>query len=285
MSPLPRIALATGTDMPVSDPESHLLIAALVRRGIAADYLPWQATHDWGDYRLVVCRTPWDYFLQLPAFLAWVRRTAAKTLFLNPASVIEWNCHKRYLREIAGRGIPTVPTLWLDQGAADPDVHLQAAGWGEVVVKPAVSIGAIGALRGRARDHACAAHLNSLLAEGDVMVQPFVASIVEAGEASLVFFGGRFSHAIRKLPQSGDYRVQELYGGTVHPYSPTMAELDLASSALALTPEPTTYARVDLVWHNGEPVVMELELIEPELFLSVDGAAARFADALAERLA
>lgn len=279
-----RIALATGTDMPVPDPETHLLTDALAHLGIAADRVPWQADRPWADYSLVVSRTPWDYFTQLPAFLDWVRRTAGQTHFLNPAAVIEWNCHKAYLRRIAELGIPTVPTLWLDRGQRNGASRLRDNGWGQVVIKPAVSIGAIGALRGDARDAACAAHLNGLLAEGDAMVQPFVASIAEAGEASLVFFGGRFSHAIRKLPQPGDFRVQEIYGGTVHSYSPTAAELELAAAALALTPEPTTYARVDVVWYGGVPVVMELELIEPELFLAMDGAATRFAEALAERL-
>jgi glutathione synthase/RimK-type ligase-like ATP-grasp enzyme len=120
----------------------------------------------------------------------------------------------------AADGIPTVPTLWLDQGCADARAQLKARGWGEVVVKPAVSIGAIGALRADAADPACLAHLDRLVADGDVMVQPFVTSVAEAGEVSLVYFGGRFSHAIRKQPAAGDFRVQDMYGGTVHPTSP-----------------------------------------------------------------
>ena len=157
-----------------------------------------------------------------------------------------------------------------------------ATGWGEVVVKPAVSIGAIGALRAEALDPACLEHLDRLVAEGDVMVQPFVASVAEAGEVSLVYFGGRFSHAIRKQPAPGDFRVQDMYGGTVHPHQPTAAELAVADAVLARTPAPTTYARIDLVEFDGAPALMEAELIEPELFLgATPEAAMNFARVLA----
>ncbi len=149
-------------------------------------------------------------------------------------------------------------------------------------MKPAVSIGAIGALRAEALDPACLEHLDRLVAEGDVMVQPFVASVAEAGEVSLVYFGGRFSHAIRKQPAPGDFRVQDMYGGTVHPHQPTAAELAVADAVLARTPAPTTYARIDLVEFDGAPALMEAELIEPELFLgATPEAATNFARVLA----
>ncbi len=263
-----RIVLVTGATMAKPDPETHLLVAALAEIGVEAVVAPWDSPEDWAAYPLVVVRTPWDYFRRLPEFLAWAERTSQLTAFVNPVSVIEWNSHKAYLRELAARGIPTVPTLWLDRGAADGATRLAATGWGEVVVKPAVSIGAIGALKANAADPACLAHLAALLAEGDVLVQPFVESIAAQGEVSLIYFGGAFSHAIRKQPAAGDYRVQDMYGGTNHPYQPAADEVALASRALSATPAPTTYARVDMVrLQGGRPAVMELELIEPELFL------------------
>ena len=274
MQARPRIVLVTGAEMAKPDPETHHLVAALEVLGIEADILPWDSPVDWAAWPLVVVRTPWDYFRRLPEFLAWAEATHPLTRFVNPFPVIEWNCHKQYLRQLTAEGISTVPTLWLDKGCADARAQLAARGWGEVVVKPAVSIGAIGALRAMASDPACLAHLDRLVEEGDVMVQPFVTSVAEAGEVSLVYFGGRFSHAIRKQPAAGDFRVQDMYGGTVHPHQPTAAELAVAEAVLARTPAPTTYARIDLVEFAGAPALMEAELIEPELFLGATAEAA-----------
>lgn len=274
MQAKPRIALVTGAEMAKPDPETHYLVAALAQLGVAADIVPWDAPVDWAAWPLVVVRTPWDYFRRLPEFLAWAERTRRLARFVNPYEVIDWNSHKQYLRGLAEAGIATVPTLWLDHGCGDARARLAARGWGEVVVKPAVSIGAIGALRAAALDPACLEHLDRLVAEGDVMVQPFVASVAEAGEVSLVYFGGRFSHAIRKQPAPGDFRVQDMYGGTVHPHQPTAAELAVADAVLARTPAPTTYARIDLVEFDGAPALMEAELIEPELFLGATPEAA-----------
>lgn len=312
-----RIALATGASMAKPDPETHWLVAALAQQGVAADVLPWDAAMDWTAYPLVVVRTPWDYFQRLPAFLAWAERTSAQTRLVNPLPVLRWNCHKGYLRELAGHGIATVPTRWLAhrpdaradsapaQGAAASDLGaatapvdalpggdaataaaellaLHAQGWQELVVKPAVSIGAIGALRARADDPACAAHLAALRAEGDVLVQPYLPSLAEQGEVSLIYFGGQFCHAIRKRPAAGDFRVQDMYGGTFAACTPADDEIALATQALAHTPAPTAYARVDLVrLPDGQPAVMELELIEPELFLgAAPQAPERFAQVL-----
>lgn len=282
MQAKPRIALVTGAEMAKPDPETHYLVAALAQLGVAADIVPWDAPVDWATWPLVVVRTPWDYFRRLPEFLAWAERTRRLARFVNPYEVIDWNSHKQYLRGLAEAGIATVPTLWLDHGCGDARARLAARGWGEVVVKPAVSIGAIGALRAAALDPACLEHLDRLVAEGDVMVQPFVASVAEAGEVSLVYFGGRFSHAIRKQPAPGDFRVQDMYGGTVHPHQPTAAELAVADAVLARTPALTTYARIDLVEFDGAPALMEAELIEPELFLgATPEAAMNFARVLA----
>ena len=135
------------------------------------------------------------------------------------------------------------------------------------MIKPAVSIGAIGALRAKTEDIASIRHLENLLVEGDVLVQPFVPDVSIAGEVSMIYFGGEFSHAIRKRPKPGEYRVQDHHGGTVHPHVPSIEEHDAASAALSATPRATMYARVDLVSLDNKPVVMELELIEPALFL------------------
>jgi glutathione synthase/RimK-type ligase-like ATP-grasp enzyme len=271
--------------MPKPDPETHLLVAALAELDIDAVVTPWDADLDWAGFPLVLVRSPWDYFERLNEFLGWARRVAALTRLVNPCPVIEWNAHKRYLGELAAQGLPVVPTLWLDQGSTDSAARLAAAPWQQLVIKPAVSIGAINTLRGDRDDPASRQHIDALLPSGDVMVQPYLPDIASAGEVSLVFFSGTFSHAIRKVPRPGDYRVQDMYGGTVHPHTPSAAEIELATNALRLTPAPTTYARVDLVRHEGRQLIMELELIEPELFLpAAPDAARRFAAALHAQL-
>lgn len=267
--------------MPKPDPETHLLVAALAERDIDTLVTTWDADLDWSQFPLVVLRSPWDYFARLDEFLPWAAGVATQTRLVNPFAVIDWNCHKRYLKALAEKGLPVVPTLWLAQGSTDSGARLAGTPWQQVVIKPAVSIGAINTLLGQRDAPASRDHIATLLATGDVMVQPFLPAIASAGEISLVFFGGEFSHAIRKLPQPGDYRVQDMYGGSVHPHVPTPEEIGLASSALNQTPSPTTYARVDLVRHAGRLLIMELELIEPELFLpAAPGAAGRYAAAL-----
>jgi RimK-like ATP-grasp domain len=152
----------------------------------------------------------------------------------------------------------------------------------EVVAKPAVSIGAIGALRGASNAVETAQQIRVLARSGDLLVQPFISSVLESGEASLVFFGDTFSHAIRKIPARGEYRVQDHHGGWVVSYEPTAADIDVARAALRAAPAECAYARVDLVQTDNGPVVMELELVEPALFLEeATGAVDRFARHLA----
>ncbi len=263
------IAFVTASDMPKPDEETHLIVAAVEDKGLRADIIPWDSSVDWAKIPLVAIRTTWDYFKRLPEFLAWARQVDEVTRLVNPFTVIEWNSHKRYLLELTQRGVPIVPTILLEHGnAIEAASVIENSDWLELVIKPAVSIGAIGALRAKSKNIAPVRHLENLLAEGDVLVQPFVPDVSISGEVSMIYFGGEFSHAIRKRPKSGEYRVQDHHGGTVHPHVPTIEEQDTASAALSVTPKATMYARVDLVSLDNKPVVMELELIEPALFLS-----------------
>lgn len=270
----PEITLVTAADLPAQQ-DTGLLAAALAQRGVQAAVVAWDEPRDWSEVPLVVLRTPWDYFHRLEEFLAWVGRVERRTRLLNPPAVVRWNCHKSYLLHLAEQGVPILPTRLLSRAS---DLRTLAAETGELVVKPAVGISALGARRGRGDDPALVRHVEGLLAAGDVLVQPFAPDVEVQGEVSLIYFAGAFSHAVRKRPAAGDFRVQDDYGGTVHPYEPTASELEVAVAALAETPEPTTYARVDLIQFAGKPAVMELEVIEPELFL-------RYAPGSAERLA
>lgn len=275
------IALVTSSRLPEPDPEMEPLGDAFAAEGATATAVPWDRPADWSAFDAAVIRSTWDYTEHLDDFDAWLGEAAAATTLVNPAELIRWNLHKRYLLDLAERGVPVVPTALLVQDTAPPDDLFPGAD--EVVVKPAVSINAIGAARGRPGDPQLTDHLHALLRTGDVLVQPFVPSVLDRGETSLLFFGARCSHAIRKVPRPGEYRVQEHHGGTVVAHAPTSAELAVAEAAIAAAPVEPVYARVDVVATDDGPGLMELELIEPTLFVDHSpGAAGRFAAAVCQ---
>ena len=267
------IVLVTASSMPKPDPESHLLVTALEQRGVRSQMLAWDAEFDWSSADLVVVRSAWDYFERLDEFLSWADAVESVSCLVNPASVLRWNTHKRYLTELIERGVPTVPTVVVAKASALPDLPALFPGSLELVVKPAVSIGAIGAMRAAADDAGLAAHLAHLALSGDVLVQPVVSSVLDRGERSLLFAGRDLSHSVRKVPLAGEYRVQDHHGGSVHRHQATSGEIAVARAALAVAPARCTYARVDLVDTADGPVVMELELVEPALFLNEDPSA------------
>jgi glutathione synthase/RimK-type ligase-like ATP-grasp enzyme len=276
------LLLVTGRTMPEPDPEVHLLVDALTERGVRADVVPWGAGTDWTTAGLTVIRSPWDYTEQPGDFLGWARAAATSAPVVNPPTVLTWNAHKGYLAELAAAGVRVVPTTFARRGVSADELVAALDGFDdEVVVKPAVSAGAVGVLRAPADAPETLAHLRELTAAGDAMVQPFVESVVTRGETSVLLFGGAHSHTVRKVPAEGDFRVQTVYGAQTVQVEPTAAELALAGAALAAVPGEVTYARVDLVEVDGAPALMELELIEPELFLPyAPGSAGRLADHL-----
>jgi hypothetical protein len=278
------VILVTGGEMPRADDESPLLVTALAKLGLRAEIRVWRDPGPWQDAALVVCRTPWDYYAHADEFLDWTERVAKLTRLENPAPLLGWNAHKSYLSELAGAGVPVVPTVLVAHGADAAERAAALGTGGEFVVKPAIGVGALGARRGQAEDPLLVSHLDELARRGDILVQPYVSSVTEGGEASLIFFDGRFSHAVRKLPAAGDFRVQEQYGGTVVIHDPSPAEMAVARSALAAAPAASAYARIDLVGGPDAPLLMEAELIEPFLFLGFsEPAARRFAEVLAAR--
>lgn len=285
-----RLALGSCEPLhPYGHDEIRRVAEALRARGIEAERAVWtDPAVDWGAFDACVIRSTWDYPNDLAAFLAWTRRVERTTPLWNSAALVEWNCDKRYLvgLERAGIGIP--PTRVVQRGArADLGALMDGAGWKRVVVKPAVGVTGIGAMR-VSRDEAAAgdAHLAGLVANGAALVQEYLPSIESEGETSMFYFGGSFSHAIRKRPTAGDYRVQIMYGGTSARTRPAEDELALAGRVLAAAPERPLYARVDTVRApDGSPVLMELEAIEPYLFLENEPASVeRYAGAIAARM-
>ena len=263
-----RVALITGAEMAKPDSESHLLIHELGILGISSELISWRASLDWSLFDLVVIRTPWDYFLHLEEFLSWVEDVEQVTKVLNSSRILRWNSHKKYLKELSGFGVPTVPTVWVTKNQQCADL-IDSIAWPIVVVKPAVSIGAIGALKGQSKDDHVKQHLEEEVKKGDVMIQPFLESVADFGELSLIYFNGVYSHSILKKPQQGDYRVQDAYGGTNALYEPEIEAQKIGDQVLRYLPDFSLYARVDLVKYQNQWLLMELEAIEPELFLPI----------------
>ena len=280
-----EVALVTCADERYQEPEVHVAADALRAAGVSADVVSWDEDRDWGAYELVVVRTPWDYFDRVTQFLEWAARVERETSLVNPADVLRWNSHKGYLAEFTAKSVPTVPTRLVPGPSTDVADQIREVPWEEIVVKPAVDGGARHAWRGLRDDPSLSRVAERLTDHGDVVVQPFVPAIVD-GERSLVFLGGRFSHAVRKVPKAGDYRSQRHLGGREVDHEPDSAELQVALAAMAAAPGRLTYARVDLVEWEGAPVLIELEVIEPDLFLrDVPERVDRFVEVVRDELA
>lgn len=266
----------------VSDDE--LAVGPLADRGIAVDTLSWrQRTQEWSDFDAVVIRTTWDYQRFANDFLAVLDEIERSTRLLNPASVVRWNFDKIYLKELSGNAVKIVPTLFETHFSAENfAAWLEEFETPELIVKPRVSATAEHTYRLRKFDAA----LTESFEARPFLVQPFLETIVSEGEYSLFYFNGEFSHAILKEPKLHDFRVQEEHGGIITAIAPTDEMRSAASTALAAVAEPLLYARVDLVRDAlGGFQLMELELIEPALYLRMDREApTRFADAVAARI-
>jgi glutathione synthase/RimK-type ligase-like ATP-grasp enzyme len=273
----------------VPDLDTPILTEAVVAAGARVDVADWRdQSVDWSNATVTMLRSPWDYVHHLDEFLGWADRVSAVSDLWNPFELLRWNTHKSYLLDLQARGAPIVPTVVLLAGsAASLDAICDARDWNSVVVKPAIASGGDGARRGEAGDDALQAHLDALLATADVLVQPFVAAVERDGEMSVVLFDGRFSHALRKRPAVGEYRVQEHHGGTTALVDPTPGLVELAERVVGVLPTPTLYARIDLVTLGGHWHVIEAEVTEPSLWLDLAPAEATgtLADGLLSRVA
>ncbi|MEU6842225.1 hypothetical protein ABZ930_10175 [Streptomyces sp. NPDC046716] len=269
-----RIALVTcrpGPEISV-DRDLPLLVAEL-RRGADAVAVAWDDPDvDWAAFDLVVLRSTWDYSWRRAEFLRWAARCAAVTRLANPVDVLRWNTDKRYLGELATAGVPTVPTAYIAPGET-PDLPDDRA----YVVKPASGAGARYAARYTPGERDTALRqLVHMHAEGlTAMVQPYIDGIDISGERAVLFYGGQFLHSVRKgavLAPGVAFDTRKLAHPALEPWQPTDAEHAVAERALAAVPggpEQLLYARVDLVdGPDGQPCVMELELVEPNLFLA-----------------
>jgi glutathione synthase/RimK-type ligase-like ATP-grasp enzyme len=271
------VALATCRNLPEPDDDEALLVSALSSEGVPGRVLAWDDdTVDWSEPRLTVIRSTWNYYLHPGPFLEWARRQGGR--LVNSPDVVERNHHKGYLRELGASGVPVVPTLWVTRDSPLSG-QLKATGWTDVVVKPAVSAGSYKTRRlSRPFDDAA---LAEAVGDGDAMLQPYIASVETYGERSLIYIDGEITHAIRKNPR--------FHGGFEQVTAVAIEgdERALAERVLERVAGSPLYARVDLMRDgDGHPMLGELELIEPSLFLRQSPTAlARFVAAIARRFA
>ena len=284
-----RLALITWSGLPQGAESERLMLPHLAAAGIETEIVDWRsAGTDFNKFDLIVLRSCWDYHLRAAEFISWLQRVAQTTSVLNAVDTVLWNHNKFYLREVEALGIEIAPTIFVSgNDAVEPDVWQKIKSWQKSVVKPAVSASAHktwlfeGAALPEKND------LKGRMQGEEFLLQQFIPEIETQGEISFMYIDGAYSHAVLKRPAAGDFRVQKEHGGRAELFHPDSALLDQADEIAATVPQvrDSLYCRIDAVARDGKLVLMELELIEPELFLGLaEGAAERFAKAISRRL-
>jgi glutathione synthase/RimK-type ligase-like ATP-grasp enzyme len=265
-----QIAFATCRALKILTADDQLAVEPLWKHGISVDPVSWDDhSADWSKYKAVILRTTWDYHRRLPEFLNWVNDLEKQRIPIwNSAAVIRKNVIKRYLIDLQNAGIPIVSTMWIPKGTKTNLRNiLNGHGWSAAIIKPDVSASAY---RTWYTDVHLATklqqNLDEILADTGALIQEF-RNEINSGEWSLIFFQSKFSHAVIKLPAPGDFRVQEELGGIVEAALPPELLIHQAEKILEQIEGPILYARVDGIVSKDQFLLMELELIEPSLFL------------------
>lgn len=277
------LRIATTRPLPDPDHDEELLLAALKKRGIAARMALWKEPGErWDSGEATLIRSPWDYIHSTTRFLEWIRRVDAAGPLWNPASVVLENAHKRYLLALHAEGLPVVPTWLIERGeSCELESGLRSRGWEQFVIKPAIGAGSWSTQRYTLAELAQArSHVAELQRTVEVLVQPYLRSVEGHGERAMVAIEGEFTHAVRKSPRFIGMEESVSEAVAIH-----ADERALGERVLARWPQ-LAYARVDVARdESGRPMIMELELIEPSLFLRQEPRAlARLADGMYERL-
>ena len=251
--------------------EQELLKSSLEAQGLKVNVTFWDnPSYEWQKTKSVLFRTVWDYFERFDEFWEWLEQVKTKTKLINSYELIKWNIDKHYLKDLKNNDIQVVPTYFADRGN---NISLQeianSKDWRHIVIKPAISASAFNTYKITNDEIEQKEQLfHELLQTHDMLVQPFFPTISELGEASLMVFGGKFTHAILKKAKAGDFRVQDDFGGTVHDYNPTQEEIKFAEKVFQSCTSLPIYGRVDIVWDSNKHIYLsELEIIEPELWI------------------
>ncbi|MCZ8529923.1 ATP-grasp domain-containing protein [Alteromonas sp. PRIM-21] len=285
---MPAIAFLSTDNLEDFFVYDELLIPFFEQRGWTVKTVSWHsASPNWNKFDYVIVRSTWDYQQHAKEFLACLEDIeASSAVLLNPIFLMKWNIEKHYLKDLQGKGVPIVETMWGSEFNNNViDEAFAQFGCDAVVIKPTLSANADDTFKLSAADwregHVNQRVLFDTFQQRDFMIQPFLSSVVDEGEYSLFYFGGEFSHAIKKVPQKGDFRVQEEHGGSLHSIAVDSEQLAIAEKALAAMPCDALYARVDLVRQGNNWAIMELELIEPSLYFNLDPQSPlRFVEAL-----
>ncbi len=268
--------------------EDQLVRDELEIRGLRVERCIWDDPgFDWSDTAFVLFRSTWDYFDRFPEFSVWLDKISSLTRMINSQDIIRWNLDKRYLQELSASGINIPPTIFMEKGESGSLAEKVAQShWKEVILKPVVSGAARHTYRFCSEDaEKHEAQYQQLISEEAMMIQEFQVEVPLRGEISFMVFDGHFTHAILKKAKEGDFRVQDDFGGTLHPYQPSSSEIEFAEQTVALCGHNPLYARVDAIRDNrGKMALSELELIEPELWFRFHPpAAGKLADAIVKR--
>ncbi len=279
---MPKIAVATYDKLPDLTFNDQLLIPIFRENGYTVSPEIWDDSEvDWSSFDIVLIRSTWDYYLKPVEFKNWISQFInSKTRLINSAEMVLKNSHKFYLKELAEKGVNIIPTIFSSEKIELEKLKM----WEKIVIKPAVSAGS---------HETEIFEVNMLTQEvldnktrtGDWLVQPFLEEIKDAGEISMLFFGGNFSHAIQKVPKSGDFRVQKQFGAQYLKFEPSTTLLSIAKNIVEIAGKESVYARIDGVMTQNGFLLMEVEMIEPDLFFehTLDGPN-RFVEAVLKEL-
>lgn len=283
-----NLVFATCDHQPLTTPDDQVLADALAARGVAVTPIPWTEINPFADFDAppILLRSTWDYHRVPTMFSSWLAalETSGRAMW-NPPGIARGNVDKIYLKDLEAAGISIPKTKWVD--SADPaslEHVLGALGWDRAVLKPRIAATAYGTFVVERGTPIASDDLAPARASG-ALLQELIPEVVERGEVSLIYMGGAFSHAVLKRARSGEFRVQKDFGGHVEVTTPSQDVLAFAGRVMTTVPPSCLYARVDLVETSRGPLLMELELIEPELyFLLAPEAANRMAELIIPRL-
>lgn len=284
-----RVGLATYGRAPLLAPDDQLLVPVLESLGVAAEPVVWSSRAQvWTAFDAIVIRSCWDYHLHCAAFHAWLDQLEHNGVIVwNSPATIRWNADKRYLLDLAQRGVATIPTRLVPRGrVGDVERIVAEESWARFVIKPAISASGFETYALDAPiDPTARETITRVVSAGDALVQPFADEVPRHGEFSFTFVDGAYSHATLKRATAGEFRVQTEHGGSVERVEPAAPLIEQAARTLASLPSVPLYARVDGIAQDGAFVLMELELIEPNLFLGLaPGSTERLAEAIVRRL-
>lgn len=287
-----KIGIATCREKPNLSAGDRNLAAVLEKKGFQIAPLIWDAPNVLAEnWDAIIIRSTWDYHLYSEQFLNWLSLVEQSSIqLLNPLEVIKWNFQKSYLLEIERQGLAIVPSIVIKQDLPNSKMleEIKKTGWQNLVLKPTLSASAFLTFKVSASSAELPNDIDQIKKHSDIVVQPFIASIETDGEASLIFFKDQtiqYSHAVLKQPKAGDFRVQADFGGAVSVLQPSSELINFAAACVEAIPRDWTFVRVDIVDWKQKPLLSELELIEPELYLNSNPSAAeRFAKIIAEKI-